>query len=253
MNAKIILHLGTYKTGTSSIQQTLRRNSNNLKEIGFLYPLPPSEKMINQHASMCDLLDSERNLYELTEYLKEVKKQAEDANCKTIIFSTEAFSSLESNQVVVLLDVLGKVISKDIKSILYFRNIEDYKLSTLSQLIKTPFNNFYNGRFRQQLARRLNYDAIFEKWNLSGNDLVVRAFDEHRDTVTSFLTELEIDKTNIEIPQSLNRSLPFSLLLSLVVGNIIKNHEDHEYILKKFKNEKPKKDRIRLLPGKFAL
>lgn len=241
MSVEIILHLGTYKTGTSSIQQTLRKNSAKLKKSGFLYPLPPSEKMINQHATICDLLNNDSGLSKLNIYLENVKVEAKSAKCRTIIFSTEAFSSLDKNSIIVFLEMLTTVISKNIKSILYFRNIEDYKLSTLSQLIKSPLNNFYNGRFKHQLARRLDYDAIYEKWNITGNKLRILSFDEQRDTVASFFEELEIDVTDLEIPKSLNKSLPFSVLLSLVVARIIRNHDDHEQVLKALSDRNLKK------------
>ena len=122
MKPTIYIHAGTYKTGTSSIQNFLFDNRDKLSDIGWYYPLSgclikKNEVGHRHYHLMVDLVRKENYKYwkSLIEELKEHKD-------KNIIISHENFFSPDVNPI----DVKKLLSSYQIKLIVYFRHPIDY-------------------------------------------------------------------------------------------------------------------------------
>jgi len=89
---RIIFHLGTYKTGTSSFQNTLFENKDLLLKHGILHPvtgLTNEKKLGYRHTSLITGFMTGKKRACPDALLKEIK----DSNAETVIFSSEAWSN----------------------------------------------------------------------------------------------------------------------------------------------------------------
>lgn len=242
---KVVLHLGTYKTGTSSIQRYLRANQVSLQEQKIFYPLPHESGLYNQHSHIVSWL-STGNLELLDEYISCEIKNARLANCDVFLLSTEGFSSLNQKQILQLKNIIQKNQVQDIECIVYFRNVYDYIISNLCQLLKQPDDNFFSGKIVNQLKRRLNYDDIIRSWEECLFEVNVFSFDKNKkNLIPHFINNLSQNKSLLLPPpekENVNISLTLTQTLMLVMSGEIKRHSDHERIIKSY-NKKDIKHR----------
>jgi hypothetical protein len=89
---RLILHAGTHKTGTTSIQKVLDDSQDWLKDHGLLYPVTepfvgsrPHHKFTHALAS-----DKHKDLAKAQAFISAVKAQADADKCKAVIISSEA-------------------------------------------------------------------------------------------------------------------------------------------------------------------
>ncbi|XAW89831.1 hypothetical protein ABDK09_09550 [Vibrio sp. CDRSL-10 TSBA] len=107
MNRKLVLHIGTEKTGTTSLQNTLHSNREYLKEKGIL--IPNSFKLSN-HVEMAVCFqdyNSSSELYSVVDvnndfesvskftdnFLNKIKEEILSSNCNTVVISNEHLHS----------------------------------------------------------------------------------------------------------------------------------------------------------------
>ncbi len=91
LRKKLVLHVGSHKTGTTSIQAALRENRDALKQQGVCYPfgIAPFEKSPVPHHQFAHALVNEQPLDHLhvTAFMAAVQNDARD--CHTVIISSE--------------------------------------------------------------------------------------------------------------------------------------------------------------------
>lgn len=160
---KTVIHMGTYKTGTSTIQSFCGQNPDFLKEHGLYYPAPNSVTLRNQHAHIIDECVHQKYT-DIKEYISESQKKALSLGCETLILSSEGFSSLAKEHVEELVNCIGG----DVEVVVYFRNVYKYIISTIGQLLKNPSQNLTSGRMARQLECRLDYDKVLHSWDVQG-------------------------------------------------------------------------------------
>ena len=84
-NKKILyLHVGTHKTGTSTIQEECSKNRSKLQQLGVLYPESVSQG-INHHAIAHLIMDGE--LEKVNQYIINIKEQSK--NYDSVLLSSE--------------------------------------------------------------------------------------------------------------------------------------------------------------------
>jgi hypothetical protein len=137
-NIKIILHAGTPKTATTSLQFFLDKNYDKLIEQDILYPKYYLDTNPPKHQWLVSLL-RQNDFDKLFEYLEKIIVEASLKNIKTIFLSTEGiynhwwdFSS-EAKEVL-------KIIAKEFKFELYivFRESSSFLESFYKQNLKNP-------------------------------------------------------------------------------------------------------------------
>lgn len=141
---KLFLHIGFYKTGSTSLQKNLARNAAALQTQGICYPFAPRAPYTQrwQHAPLAGALPG-RKLSWLTPNKAKTLARAyksmfaafEASGCDTLVLSSEAFCDPDVNET--RLRWLQETFAGlDIVVIAYIRRQDTYFLSTYQELIK---------------------------------------------------------------------------------------------------------------------
>lgn len=215
MNKTLFIHIGSHKTGSSSIQSFLASSSKYLKENSFIYPI--SGRSGIAHHELAQSLNLHKN------YSYGYKKLAnkillESDSFENIILSSEGFLNITKFHRVQ--DFLGYFKDYDIKIILYVREYLDYLNSAYRQFIH--FRSTYTTLERHSL-RLKSPEKKIDSWKKFG-DLSLRFF--HQDTLDG--NDVLIDFLNLlglevnRIFQKKNISIGGNLLVFKLVANLLK-------------------------------
>lgn len=156
---RIILHIGTPKTGTSALQLFLRNNRNVLSTYDMCYPKDriseKSEITLGNGRQFVEYA-KESNLANACKYLNKIRQQA---NGKTIILSSEGFYFHPK----FMYDVF-----QDATIIVYFREQSEWIVSSYGQAVKGI--HAYRKTFSNYLTSIIGNDN--DKNNQSSNQLI---------------------------------------------------------------------------------
>lgn len=240
MKKTIYLHIGTFKTGTTSIQRYLNDNRDSLKRAGVLFPSIFSrggqrELPLSLIKEFTDFWVSSWPNFEMSaedmwgQIFKEISKT--DAN--KIILSTEHFCDLLHHGAREAKDEYAKVLRKfftgyEVKVICYLRNLDAYLQSMYGEIIKIfSVNNSFFDFVEDNIASNnfhcnpilfLDYYAeLFGKDNL-----IVRKYDRKElcngDVVCDFLNIIGIKK-QANYTLEINKSIPSELMELKIIFN----------------------------------
>ena len=226
---QIIFHLGHYKTGTSAIQSRLKFNRDRLLECGVLYPGFSGNTNVSQHSSLVGDVIAGRSP-QVYRALYSAVEEATSQMCEKIVFSSEGFCSVDRKGAEDLHSFASAF--GDVQFVIYLRNIYDFALSQVLQLLKNPGRNFNYGVLYRRLARMLNYDRILDTWCINGSVLKVFLYDQVGDTASHFLESVCGVHGTKEFQDQTNKSIPTSIFLALFFADLIRQHEDHERLSK---------------------
>ena len=223
MAKKLILHIGTEKTGTTSIQEFLLMNKDSLLKENILFPLTPcgSTKFPNHRklATACfDYGHEDDSFVSLnlskddfrswsSSILDEICAELKGSECDLHILSSEHFSSrLQSeSEIQRLYSFLSKIYS-EIEVVVYFRRQDQYVVSSYSTLLKS------GGISSEILPSRidglgLDYNEMCEIWSrvFGRKSLNVRIFDRSKlrnsNVISDFMGILKQDLINFKLPE----------------------------------------------------
>lgn len=125
---KIILHIGSDKTGTTAIQSFLSKNRVQLREKGYLYP--NLDNTNNHECLVKELLTKEKGpAWQIFN-----KLIIEPENAHTIIISSEMLCGLKKEYILLLNEWLKGF---EITIISYIRSADEYLESGIHQQLKT--------------------------------------------------------------------------------------------------------------------
>lgn len=206
MKNKLILHIGMWKTGTTSIQENLSKNKELLQCIGVEYP---SE--INNHIFLLpDVYENYINHVAIKSYkpgvekLNDIKNSFFDSVFKgnegtTYILSSEFFLDLNVNEVNKLKDILSGYFS-EIKILCYMRPPESHFKSAVNEQVKQghyPIEKAYEKHIEINEYRRIYiWRDAFGK-----GSVIVRPFDNKQWKNQNLLDDF-FDSINIKKPDS---------------------------------------------------
>ena len=228
MTKKLILHIGTEKTGTTSIQDFLSENKVELESQGVFIPQSPcgsiSAPNHRRLATACfnngntddSFLDFNIKDFEKwrVETFEEIKSELISSSINTHILSSEHFSSRLTNEAEILrlYDFLKDIYS-EIKVVVYFRRQDEYAVSLYSTYLKS------GGVSKEILptnasSERYDYYSICKKWEevFGLNNIIVRIFDrsvlKKGNVVSDFCKVSGINESNtIEVGRESNPSI----------------------------------------------
>ncbi|EEQ63074.1 M protein repeat protein [Helicobacter pullorum MIT 98-5489] len=234
------VHIGTPKTGTTTIQTFMAKNNEALKQKGFLY----STSIIAgwQHWRLSSWVNTElvekknEQQQKFCQEIKDLIKQEIKANQdKTFVFSTESLTwdvNLNISAPVFMLQKLLKELGFDeVKIILYCRNQADLMVSADSENIK-----MYHGlcaakdlpSHHIKTPIMFDFQNIIQKYmEVFGRDnLIVKLFDKNEflegDLIKDFLQNLGLKLDNsFVIPPSQNETLD---LIGFELGERLNTH-----------------------------
>jgi hypothetical protein len=142
---KIIFHVGPDKTGSTSIQKTLKLNKKVLLEYGYLYALGNRHHLLASYFSErpekfayninSGQKDKKKILERDKSYIQELWHQLENTHAKSVIFSYEGFVHLSKKEIEQLRDFF-KDLTDNFLIVMYAREPISYALSAMSQRVK---------------------------------------------------------------------------------------------------------------------
>ena len=184
---KLILHCGTYKTGSSSLQNFLFANREILQKNSILYPLTGvrNDSILGRRHFIYRFIQN-------TQLLEELLTEVNESGAKYIIISHEALSRPKHKDFVEMLVALFHANNFQLEGYLFVRNYYEYVIKYYREFVrrngtKDPFEIFI---FKNKQI--LNYLKISNYLNNSIDKNVFIPYDNSKDTIASFFNETKI-------------------------------------------------------------
>jgi hypothetical protein len=218
---KLILHIGTGKTGTTSLQEFLAINSAPLAEYGVHYAAPPSLRMANPIA---DALH-DGNEYLVRDFFETHIDQTYRKNASTMIVSAENFYGMstlsalrkkhicndaldrEHNLIARLRTIVPENISAP-QVVCYFRRPDRYAESLYNQHVKgsSLFSGDFDA-FLKTIAPTLYYDHYIGLWaSIFGKEnCVVGSYEVTRGNIIADFMSKIVDARDLSAFSSVKR------------------------------------------------
>lgn len=202
---KIVLHIGTPKTGTSSIQQSLFKKRDKLAELGIFYPVIGN---MNRHSFLSipfystmvprefwnrfgkDKQEVDKLAFD---FWDQIAKEATEGKhvYHTLLLSGETFAGIDRYEDLSRY-LNSKFPSAVVTVVCYIRNPADFYLSDIQQKIKASYK--INWPLNKKWSTRL------KNWQALGA-LKLREFDRssfhNEDICEDFLTQIGISSTDV--------------------------------------------------------
>ena len=167
----LVFHGGHYKTGTTSLQHTLRHSEPALAAAGILYPRGPADGQFSdvQHADLVS--DSCSGQHDRVEqYLAGVVETAKAQGCKTVLLSSELATSFHRfPDGFARWSETTQRIFDDVRYVFVVRDAIGYATSMYRELTKSGRASFHFDAVKDELATQLCVQqrsiAFFRKWD----------------------------------------------------------------------------------------
>jgi hypothetical protein len=237
---RIFVHIGAEKTGTSSVQQFLRRNRDKLKSAGYLYPqaygfdshmslgAACQNDYVRDDLRMIHGLDSIQKIKDFRVALVEqLREEAAEREYSHMLLSSEHCSSRLTSPVEVerLAQILRKV-SRDVVALVYIRRQDEFLCSTYSTDVKSGFTGRMTLPGEELRRNRYDYHALLHRWaSVFGKEnIVCRIYEQKNlkqgDIVDDFADAVGLKLSDIyDRPARINESLDVTALEFLRLFN----------------------------------
>jgi hypothetical protein len=223
----LVLHIGSGKTGTSSVQHLLSKSRERLAKLGTLYPRSPGHArhvrlglFIRPDATLGKLISWQKQDYSSpTDFREDFQRklfaEINSSGLTRVLLSDEA---LYGSTVGALkrLRAFTDEIARSIRLVVYLRRQDDHLCSRYQQVVKTGEVRRLADRVEQlDLPKLYDHHARLRTWArlLEPTDFVVRPFDRERfvdgSLLQDFLDAARIDASALDLTQArnLNESL----------------------------------------------
>ena len=241
---KAFLHIGTEKTGTTTIQHFLAKNRENLLRQGYLYPSSPgkithtklvifaleSTKIQDIH-KLHGFTNPEKVKLFKTKFKPKLIQEIKSIDVDKVIFSSEHCSSrLISKEQIKELKTLLDEMFEDIEIIIYLRRQDKFLSSSYSTAIKAGATFPFKIPSQEIIKNRYNYYNLIRKFAsiFGDNKIRVRLFESTEmlegNLIKDFLNLLDLKLDNsYESVENLNTSLDvycleYIRLMTLLLG-----------------------------------
>lgn len=224
MIAQCWLHIGTEKTGSTSIQSFFAQNRAALLARGWLYPRAAGVR--NHYTLVAYSLDDDRrdrtreafgvgdrvSLHTFRRQLTEsLESETDESAAAALVLSNELLATrLRRPDEIVRLKTLCGQIARRTKVVVYLRNQADLLASRYTNVIWEGGTKDFDFRARTAIA---DYALLLDRWSgVFGKDnLVVRRFEPAEfpggDVIEDFARVIGLDKSGLRVPRRANPSL----------------------------------------------
>lgn len=221
---RVLLHVGTHKTGTTSIQVALSRLRPWLGERGILFPLTgaPASDPHGQHLLAWSVIERANYLPNFDPgpegFGQEVKTRLWDAlraeidaaDAHTVVISSEEFDVLSAEEVRTIDRELAEY---DVVPVIFLRNLADliessYRTSIVYGAMQREIDDYVNNQ-----RIRLDYAQFVNEWRgiAANGEMAIFFYDDpkiRKGAVESFFSLLGIAASEIPGEQNANESVP---------------------------------------------
>ena len=234
----IVLHIGSGKTGTSTIQRVLRRNPDALRAAGLLYPRTPG---VVRHTKLGLFVRPDDELARHTDWLtgdygaiaefrkdfrRQVEREIGRSGAARVVFSDEGLFSAGDRTIRRMRRFTGRI-GRQVRLVVYLRRQDDHLISRYQQVVKmgeiTPLTTW----MLQDWEGTYDYHLRLRSWQeLRPAAFVVRRFERERmvdgSLVTDFLDAagIELDEAQLTHTEPRNESLGAEAIELLRILNI---------------------------------
>lgn len=247
----LVLHIGSGKTGTSSIQAFMHRNRAGLAELGWLYPLAPGRK---RHTRLGLFLQPDHALDSRPswsredfsspdafreEFRRELFSEIEESGLSRVVFSDEALYGCGEEPLRRLRQLVDPI-ARSVKLVVYLRRQDDHMVSRYQQVVKVGETRTLVERVHAlDLKGTYDYYARLSAWKqrVEPAEFVVRRFERDRfvggSLYQDFLDAVGIDARADDLTQILraNESLDAEQVEFLRILNIFRLENDAAAVL----------------------
>lgn len=214
MTDRLIVHIGTHKTGSSAIQTALSdADEYLLEEAGLLYP-QAGRIATGGHLNLCWEVSEDDRFDAARGTTGDLVAEARRSQPASVVVSAETLTSrprnpIYANWVVALADELAV---DDVLVVAYVRPQWEYLDSLYTQRIKMGYiGSDYDAFIEENKVHpRLDYVTTFDQWERNfGERLDIRPYARELlvdgDTVRDFLAALHLEHLDVAAPRQVNR------------------------------------------------
>ena len=180
MKKKLILHVGTHKTGSTSLQHFLLLNKDYLLSQGIFYPTTKYHPVGQQRLAYAFNEQVSPHLSGIDSEVKDVFDEFNRVVNNTLfshmIISSENFAP--GGDVSVIAKIKEFFFDYDVDVLIYLRRQDKYLQSIYRECVKLP--NSFSGRFDEfKSPHSLNYYEIINSWQsvFGINNVIVKSYD----------------------------------------------------------------------------
>lgn len=213
----LLLHIGVHKSGTTSLQETLRRSSRVLSEAEVLYQGPT---LANWGRISSRVSDEDLSQPKFREFLGRV-----DAHQGRVVVSSEFLCAATSDEADAWIGRLGQ--DRPVRVMVTIRSLADLLPSTWQETVKGPTKKYggrpyeewlesvllAEGRQRQAFWKRNNYPRILKRWGhaVGQENLIFVVADKSRPERALRVTErlLDIPSDSLLLAPPANQSISY--------------------------------------------
>ncbi len=192
---KLILHIGTNKTGTTSIQLFLQKNRTVLKECGVYYPTEGISPLGAHHYIASSVREAPYPPYpskhSIEEHVSDIMESSKD--CDTVVVSSELFfdeSGIDSKKLKLLTEPFEAV-----ETIVYLRRQDLYAESFHNSRIRTGAKSVKLENFAQSI--NVNYTDRLAFWDNFSSEIKIGIFEPKKLVEGDLLLDF-MSKANLE-------------------------------------------------------
>ncbi len=227
---KLYLHIGSPKTGTTSIQKTFFDNRKALKEQGYTY----SGNTYNDHLFFFATKSSARDWprqfkgvdkkalqNKLNSYFTSIEKDFKSADDRQQIISTEYLFLSNAEYIGNVIDYLKKFFS-EIKVLVFIRSPEEYYRSMQQQTIKA------RSYITSPAVFQYNFKNVIEAWGKVCN-LEVIEYQPEKDSCEELCKKIGVNFNKLsgpEVKTNTSISIEQMVLLEKIQQNLYQKRED---------------------------
>lgn len=245
---KAILHIGTEKTGTTSIQKFLFQNRSKLMVAGRLFPASAgyisNQRLVvyAKRAPEADIADEGLDVNDpaaldawkdqfVQEHCAEVMAfHARHPKDSTVIYSAEHLQSrLTTLDEIRRVARLLRPLFDEITVVVYLRRQDKYALSAHSTSVRGGNQRHFSFEGINAVGPYYNYRELLENWSevFGKNSLTVRLFERNRLVDTNVVADfcrvagIDVNQPGMEMPEAENEALSYTALSLLRTFNAL--------------------------------
>ena len=190
---KLLIHIGTQKTATTSIQQFCVHNSRLLKSHGYLYPKNENHPFLFNFLAR-QLASGKQDC--VARYLQKVRAQGQREKCHTVIISAESFYAMtwffldpqEKSRASEYWQIEARLIEElykccdgynEIKIACYLRPQDDFAAALYNQFVKiSPYYDDTFNEFIETAKPIFDYERHIQLWEkfFSADSISIRNY-----------------------------------------------------------------------------
>ncbi len=220
MKKILYIHIGTGKTGTSSIQNFLSENQKNgrlSKHFNTRYCFSGRPNINNILLCKNYQRGNEKTQELIDAKIRELRKEIYQSSEQLFIISSEYFPGNTQDEIHELVNTVSDICQ--VKIIVYLRRQDDFLWSWYTQLVKTTniFLDIYKLKYKLYKSKEqvFNYETSLRKWeNIVGKEnILVNIYDRNNFKGNSIYFDfihnlnIDLDLKKMIVPEEVNLSL----------------------------------------------